>query len=421
MAILWSRWLRRIAIAIIVIVVVLALQWAVWWLWSLWSPQWDGRTIIATAVAGLVPLAAIWWLWWRLPRRQVARLALKIRDPKARADTEDNFRRTVGQALGGAAVLIGAGAAYLQFSQQQQTATQQIIAQQKIASDQIAAQQQTAEVSRKASQDLLISNQVSKSFEQLGSAKSAVRVGGVYALEGVMDSSPQYRQPVLEALCAFVRDQTIGTTISTEPTIDIQAALTVIGRRPNGSGRIDLSGANIPNANLFGAQLLQSAILRGANLSRALLRQSYLHGADLMKANLSQADLRRADLTGANLERADLHDANLTIANLSGAYLNEANLSGAILSGAALNGAGLNGAKLTKATLRGADLSDTNLTGADLTDAELTDAKALTQEQLNLACGKPLLLPPGLVLNKSCPEPRPVTPRSTQGRRRNRR
>jgi hypothetical protein len=45
-------------------------------------------------------------VWWQLPQRQVAKLALKIRAPKARADTEDNFRKTVGQALGGAAVLI---------------------------------------------------------------------------------------------------------------------------------------------------------------------------------------------------------------------------------------------------------------------------------------------------------------------------
>ena len=51
-------------------------------------------------------------------------LDIQIHDPKARADTEDNFRKTVGQALGGAAVLIGAGAAYLQFTQQQQAQQQ---------------------------------------------------------------------------------------------------------------------------------------------------------------------------------------------------------------------------------------------------------------------------------------------------------
>jgi hypothetical protein len=131
------------------------------------------RWIIAIAgIAALALLWGIWWLWWRLPKRQVARLALKIRD---RADVEDNFRKTIGQALGGAAVLIGAAVAYLQFTQQQ-----------------------------RASHDLLISNQVSKGFEDLGSAgdeKLMVRVGGIYALEGVMNTSDQYHQPVLEALC----------------------------------------------------------------------------------------------------------------------------------------------------------------------------------------------------------------------------
>jgi hypothetical protein len=67
-------------------------------------------------------------------------------------------------------VLIGAALAYLQFSQQQQTSQQQF------------SQQQLA------SHDLLISNQVSKGFEQLGSEKVVVRLGGIYALEGVMNT-----------------------------------------------------------------------------------------------------------------------------------------------------------------------------------------------------------------------------------------
>jgi hypothetical protein len=45
---------------------------------------------------------------------------MTIRDAKARADVEDNFRKTMGQLLGGAAVLLGAGFAYLQFQQQQE-------------------------------------------------------------------------------------------------------------------------------------------------------------------------------------------------------------------------------------------------------------------------------------------------------------
>jgi uncharacterized protein YjbI with pentapeptide repeats len=76
----------------------------------------------------------------------VDRLALKIRDPKARADVEDNFRKTVGQALGGAAVLIGAGFALFQFLQQQYAAQEQ----QRTSQIQFREQQQ-------ATHDLLLS------------------------------------------------------------------------------------------------------------------------------------------------------------------------------------------------------------------------------------------------------------------------
>ena len=74
-------------------------------------------TIAVIAIAALALLCGVWWLWWRLPKRQIDSLAMKIRDPKARADIEDNLRKPVGQARGGAAVLIGAGSALFQFLQ----------------------------------------------------------------------------------------------------------------------------------------------------------------------------------------------------------------------------------------------------------------------------------------------------------------
>ena len=103
--------------------------------WSI--ALWPGLLV---GILGLIGIVGGWWLWWRLPKRQADRLRLTIRDAKARADVEDNFRKTIGQLLGGAAVLLGAGFAYLQFQQQQRSA-----------------------------HDLLISNQVSRGFEQLGS------------------------------------------------------------------------------------------------------------------------------------------------------------------------------------------------------------------------------------------------------------
>ena len=218
--------------------------------------------------------------------------------------------------LGGAAVLIGAGAAYLQFTQQQQ-----------------------------ASRDLLISNQVSKGFEQLAGTETAMRLGGIYALEGVMNApSSQYRVPVLEALCAFVRDSTTRhqVTLTTflaalfpaahdktagngndAPATDVQAALTVIGRRNNPElGSVNLAGANIPGAVLRPRRIskaptssgriskapppgrISNAPLRGASRTRRP-PGAHLEGANLCEAHLEGADLRAADgLTQAQIEAA---------------------------------------------------------------------------------------------------------------------
>jgi len=243
-----------------------------WPLLLVWWPRLVAGVVAVVAV--VVPIGA-WWLWWRLPRRQVNRLRLGIRDPKARADLEDNFRKTIGQLLAGAAVLIGAALAYLQFTEQQRAAQEQFSKQQQTSHEQLLQQEQ-------ASRDLLISNQVSKGFEQLGNDKSVVvRLGGIYALEGVMNTSEQYHQPVLEALSAFVRDGTSNETGEGPPATDIQAALRVIGRRKAipSEKRLDLANTHIPKANL------SSAYLAGAYLSGALLA-----GADLSHADLSHAD-----------------------------------------------------------------------------------------------------------------------------------
>jgi hypothetical protein len=173
---------------------------------------------VGIGIAAVIVVVGATLLWWWVPKWQMR--SVTTGDPKARADVEDNFRKTVGQALGGAAVLIGAGAAYLQFTQQQRD-----------------------------SHDLLISNQVSKGFEQLAAKDNlTMRLGGIYALEGVMNTSDQYHQPVLEGLCAFVRENTKDRAGEDPPATDIQAALTVIGRRKEGPGEVDLIGAKVPKA-----------------------------------------------------------------------------------------------------------------------------------------------------------------------------
>jgi uncharacterized protein YjbI with pentapeptide repeats len=288
------------------------------------------------------------------------------------SNAEDNIRKTTGQLLGGAAVLIGAGFAYMQFTQQQQT-----------------------------SRELLISNQVGKGFEQLGSDKVVVRLGGIYALEGVMNSSEQYHQPVLEALGAFVRDGTRTDTGDGPPATDVQAALTVIGRRNATAYNNDpelahvlipkaqLGHANLIRANLSGGANLSGADLIGADLSAANLSGADLSAADGMNADLSRANLNRAKvkygrwhnviLRGTNLAGAELQAVVLINADLTGANLRGANLSGPLrdvenLTGTTLNGANLSRVDLRDANLSRVDLRDANLSSADLRDANLNGA-----------------------------------------------
>jgi uncharacterized protein YjbI with pentapeptide repeats len=444
------RWLGSVAVAVAA-VAALALPWALSraWFWSRLIGPWDSRTVIVVAVdAALVLVAAIWWLWWRLPKRQVRKLDIQIHDPKDRAETEDNFRKTVGQALGGAAVLIGAVAAYLQFTQQQQASRAQLL----------------------ASRDLLISNQVSKGFEQLAGEKLEMRLGGIYALEGVMNTSAQYHQAVLEALCGFVRnrakeDKAASNSPTADihpPATDIQAAITVIGRRSDGLGRVDLAGAYLGNAELSDAKLgganlssvnltvatllradlsnasldnatLVAAHMTGANMTGAKLYGAKLTGVSMNRANLTGAYLYGTDLSGADLSRADLSGVDLTNANLNGAHLSGANLRGAYLSDAKLIQANLTDAELMDASLIGAELMDailisakligvkltaadltrTSLFRADLTGADLTGVKNLDQAQLDEACGKPKVLPRGLTLDRPCPK-KPAAPAASQ-------
>jgi len=207
-----------------------------------------------------------------------------------------------------------------------------------------------------------------KAIAQLASDKLTERLGGVYALEHLMRESPADHSTVVAVLAAFVREKAYFdpsvTDLSTlaaqqpepKPSTDIQAALTVLARRPvrPEPDRLDLSGTD-----------LRGADLRWARLERASLEGAWLHYANLSSANLKEAFLRGAQfqhawLVGTELGDADLIDAHLETANLGGAQLRNANLSRA---------------QLQKAHLRNANLQYAFLPGASLTDAYLVDAQ----------------------------------------------
>jgi uncharacterized protein YjbI with pentapeptide repeats len=240
-----------------------------------------------------------------------------------------------------------------------------------------------------------VTDRYTKAIEQLGSDKLDVRIGGIYALERVARDSARDHPTVMEVLTAFIRehshehsheqgppsdpggtDRTVAWELARWTRPDVQAAVTVVGRRDakRDIQRIDLTNADLTRAILTNADLTR-AILAVAILTGARLTGADLTDASLTDARLDHAHLRGASLTDARLDHADLTDAILTDARLYGAHLYGSHLTGADLTGADLAGADLAGADLARADLTRADLTRARLTGADLTGADLTRAR----------------------------------------------
>ena len=198
-----------------------------------------------------------------------------------------------------------------------------------------------------------VTDRYTKAIALLASEKDAERVGGIYALEHIMVESARDHATVVDVLAAFIRqrspapptaaptvelnprdegyaeaDQRPMGTDKRKPPADVQAALTVLARRPF---RAERNPLDLRRTDLSGAEL------SGARLAHFLLTGSHLRGADLFQAQLQYAYMRGAQLQGADLRGAQLQDAYLVGAQLQGAYLGWAQLQGANLTRAQMH------------------------------------------------------------------------------------
>jgi uncharacterized protein YjbI with pentapeptide repeats len=261
-----------------------------------------------------------------------------------------------------------------------------------------------------------ITDRYNAAITNLGSSSIDIRLGGIYALQRLMQDSPRDRNTVIAVLCAFVRDEApapakplrLHAELNYRQPTDVQAALTIVGTRGpkhdtrttvvdfnHGQlahaflARMHLSRANLSFTNLTGAAL-DEADLDSADLTNADLTDAHLLGADLGGAGLGGADLHGAtlglaDLTNTGLNSVDFHGADLryadftgaisTGANLHGAQLKDAKFARSLFNNADFTGANLTGASFTSAVLIGADFTGAKLTGADFTGAVLRGAR----------------------------------------------
>ncbi|WP_169786254.1 pentapeptide repeat-containing protein [Streptomyces yerevanensis] len=279
-----------------------------------------------------------------------------------------------------------------------------------------------------------ITDRYTAAVVNLGEKSEALRLGGVYALQRIMQDSPRDQPAIVNVLSSFVRSnaqadswtvpgtwaikcdpvslprEVESSTPPPQPAADVRAAIDVLVSRDRGRDRgvkvdlrfADLRGVELRDQNLSGF-LLSGADLRSARIAYADLRE-----ADLLRARLDEADLTGANLQGSVLQGADLQGSELSGADLSGSHLAGANFAHAEMSEARLvkaapgplnadvgdlapnfscaslekanlseseMGGVWRSAILLKANLIGADLSGSDFTGACLAEANLSKAQ----------------------------------------------
>jgi len=291
-----------------------------------------------------------------------------------RAKAINDVRTTLLQGIGGAVLLLGA---YFTFRQLQTSREQLGVAQQG-----------------------QVTERFTRAIDQLGANTTKEQVGGIYALERIMRDSARDHGAIVEVLVAFLQEHAGSSDALKKaaawerssdgsrperPSVAVQAALTVLGRRPSRPddelGPLRLSDTVLMRAFLREAHL-QCARMRHARLQWAHMEKARLDGARLHDAHLERARLREAYLDHTDLEDAHLEGAHLQDAQMDGANLKDAHLEGAHLQDAQMDGANLVGASMARARLDRASLKGAHLAG-------VKGDPPLTQEQKAEVCCLP--------------------------------
>jgi len=260
-----------------------------------------------------------WWPWilggwifvlllWLIPHFETGGLDLT---PTNRLLLETQIRDTWAKILWAAVTLAGASVVWRHLNHLSNVVEN--------SSKTLAAAERNAFFLAQAA----ATERYARAMSLLADSKMEVRLGAIYALERLARESEKDHAPIMEVLAAVVREHASwqeGEPVPARPPADIQAILTVLGRRHAAFDpeemRIDLHAvalarAYLPWANFDGAFLYES------NLEGALLQNASFKGAWLWKANFKDAVLDGAHMEGADLTGA----AYLTTEQLKTVFL----------------------------------------------------------------------------------------------------
>jgi len=404
-------------------------------------------------VAALFPalitliLFAILVAIWLIPRMQV-RSAIRYNriEPSRSVEVENECRRTLVQAFGASVVILGLGFTWqqienerasqareerqrefsaetaraeaelakrkleeeleaaraqredsiAQFNQQMEATRSQLGLQRRSAEAQIEALRITQTIEQRRLQ----TERFASALASLSSDDERMRIGAVFSLEGISSEVEEYYWPVLSILVAFLRDHAsadgavgTGEGIDGRVRADIQAALTVLGRRKSSEDEshydiqllFDLGGLDLRRADL------RNANMRSWNIGRSDLSRALLNGADLTGVVADDVRLKGAVLEDATLDLgrfigADFREARLKNAELLIGDFEQADFRGAHLAYIRFGQPFLIGANFQDTSLRDVDFSEATMHLANLSGAHIDASTRLSASQLTSAC-----------------------------------
>lgn len=193
------------------------------------------------------------------------------------------------------------------------------------------------------------------------------RLGALYSLERLLDESEKDQRAILETLCAYVRGNSQLQIPSDEEEakrfhrgelppipgrrIDVQAAITIIGRRSK--------------------RLLQRGKSEGWSLD---FRNSNLAGYDFSKLNFDQSDFSDTFLNQAKLTGSSFIGSNFTRTNLSATTMERANFRSSNFVNSNLSKAAIDQTDFSFARIAGTDLREATVVSFNIHDADLEEA-----------------------------------------------
>ena len=242
-------------------------------------------TILAGAVVFMLCLN-----WSIATQKRYGTASNKIITPKEQFDIEKDTLDTYVKILQGIGSLGFIITAYVSF--QTLKATQKNV--------------QISEKNTYISQEKQVTERFTQAINQLGSDKVEVRLGGIYALERIAKDSPEDHWNIVEVLSSFIREKSPASTKETvsSPAIDVQATLTVLGRRKTDS-ELPEQYINLERTNLNGVRL------RKANFSRSRLTDSSFRGAEISESDFSKMVALPVDFQSVKFITVDFSKAML--------------------------------------------------------------------------------------------------------------